>query len=240
MNRKKNSRIHTMVSLGAVLLALRLRLYIVAVDAKNLIAPGHFLSALIWIVAAAALALATISALGEEKREISKFSTPIAVLGDALFAFAIGLCAFSMEMPDTLPGKLCMAAGYLCVPAMLFAAFCRFRAKPVFFGCFGVVCIFFALHLVTCYQDWSSNPQLQDYLFAMLASGAVTLFSYQNTAAAVDRGNRAVWLASGLLAGCYGIAAIYHVENGWLYGAGAMWAVTTLLGEALQTAQEGN
>jgi len=239
MNRNKNGLIYGMVCLGAAILALRLGLYTVAMDGKNLITPGNPLSVLIWVAAAAGLVLAAVAALRTGKKAISPVSTPIAALGDGIFALAIGLTVFAMGTPFTVLEKLLAVVGYLCVPALLYAAFCRFQRKPVFFGCFAVVCVFFALLLVARYQDWSSNPQLQDYVFAMLACVAVTLFAYQNTAALVKLGSRRVWLASGMLAVCYGIAAIYRVENGWLCGAGAVWAVTTLLGEFTPAEKEG-
>lgn len=238
MNRGKNNIIYAMVCLGAVLLALRLRLYIVALDEKNLISSGHILSVLIWAAAAVGLVLAAAAARGAKQVRISTAATPVAMLGDTIFAIAIGLSVYAMGAPFTLLEKGFTAAGYLCVPGLLFAAFCRYKGKPVPAWCFGVVCIFFALYLMTCYRAWSSNPQLQDYVFAMLTCVAVMMFAYQNTAAAVEYGNRRVWLFSGLLAVCYGIAAIYRAENGWLCGAGAMWALTALLGETGRT-QEG-
>ena len=111
MNRGKNNIIYAMVCLGAVLLALRLRLYIVALDEKNLIASGHILSLLIWTAAAAGLILAAAAARGTKQLGISTVATPVAALGDALFAIAIGLSVYALGAPFTLLGKGFTAAG---------------------------------------------------------------------------------------------------------------------------------
>ena len=229
MKHKRNDLLHTMVSLGAVLLALRLRLYIVAVDEKNLLVSGHMLSWLIWAVTAAALILAVTAALRTKETDTLPVSSPVAALGDGLFAIAIAITVFAMGTPASVLEKVRMAAGYLCVPCLGYAAFCRAKGKPVFFGCFAVVCVFFALYLVSCYRLWSSNPQLQDYVFAMLTCAAVTIFAYQSAALAAGIGSKCLWLAAGMLTVAFGIAAVCQAENGLLYMAAAGWALTGLL-----------
>ena len=63
----------------------------------------------------------------------------------------------------------------------------------------------------------------------MLACVAVTLFAYQNTAYCVDGGNENLWRAAGMLAVCFGIAAVAQSQHSLLYGAAALWALTGLL-----------
>ena len=101
----------------------------------------------------------------------------------------------------------------------------RKALRSDFFGCSSVVCLFFALYLVCSYQLWSSNPQLQDYVLPMLAGVMATLYAYQNAALAVGIGSRRMWLATGMLAICFGIGA----AQGLLYPAIALWALTGLL-----------
>lgn len=230
MNQNKHHLIHLTVSLGAILLALRLRLYIVALDEKNLLVSGYWLSIVIWAVAAVCLAVALTKAFRTKEDKALAVGGPIAALGDGLFAIAICLSVLAMGEPASMLEKARMVLGYLCVPSLLYAAVCRGRGKPVFFGCFCVVCSFFALYLVSIYRVWSSTPQLQDYVFAMAACVGVTLFAYQNAALAVGIGSRRVWVASGLVSIGFGLAAVYGGEPMLLYIGAAGWAATSLLG----------
>lgn len=230
MNQNKERLIWNVVSLGGVLLALRLRLYIVAVDEKNLLVSGHWVSLLIWAVAALCLGLALVAAFRAKEEGTLTVGGPVAALGDGLFAGVLCLSMLAMGEPVSILEKARTVLGYLCVPSLLYAAVCRVKGKPVFFGCFCVVCVFFALYLVGIYRVWSSCPQLQDYVFAMLALVGVTSFAYQNAALAVGLGSHRVWLASGLMTIGFGIAAIQGGAPMLLYIGASGWAVTGLLG----------
>ena len=231
MTQKKTILPIAMALAGGMLMGLRFWLYRTALDEKNLLVHGHPISFVIWLVAAVCLGLAVVTALGQEKTEaVLKRSLPAAA-GDVLFALVIAVCVFSLGELVTLVDKLRLVAGVLCAPLLIYSAVCRIRRKPVFFGCYAVVCVFFALYLVASYQLWSSNPQLQDYVFAMLACVAVTLYAYQNAACCVDGGNGKLMWATGLMAVCFGIAAIANSDHGLLYGGAALWALTGLLPE---------
>lgn len=236
--KRNNNLLYTTAALGAVILVLRIWLYAVALDEKNLLVSGHWLS---WVIGAAAvvcLALALTAGMGARRSILLPGKGTVAALGDMLFALAAGFTVFTFGTPVSVVEKLRMAAGFLCALGLLVSAVCRWRGKPVFFGCYCAVCLFFAVYLVSCYRGWSSNPQLQDYLFAMLACVSVTLFGYQNAALAVNLGNPGVWKASGLLAVCFGMAAVYRSEAPLLYVAGAVWAVTSLISTRVKTKGE--
>lgn len=223
---KQNKKLfYWMPCMGALLLALRLWLYRVALDGKNLLLPGHPLSWAIWAVIAAAIALAVTAALKTGEDKALAAGSPLAALGEGVLALAIGVTVMGMGVPSDLLGRLCMAFGWLSVPCLGYTAFCHATGRKHFFGCSSVVCLFFALYLVCSYQLWSSNPQLQDYVLPMLAGVMATLFAYQNAALAVGIGSRRMWLATGMLAICFGIGA----AQGLLYPAIALWALTGLL-----------
>ena len=227
MKCKELKLLPVMAALGAVLLMLRIWLYAVAVDEKGLLISGHPLDLAVWAVAAVCLAVAVLAVLRHPQVSAPTVGT-VAALGDVAFAVTIAVTVLSMEQPMTLVEKLRMAMGWLCVPGLGYTAYCRFRSKPVFFGGFAVVCVFFALYLVSSYQLWSSDPQLQNYVFAMLACVTLTVFAYQNAAFAVDMGNEKIWLAAGLLAVCFGIGAVQCSGNGVLMLGISLWAFTGL------------
>jgi len=231
MNRNKKLLPIVMACLGLVLLGLRTALYAVALDEKNLLVSGHVLSWLIWAAAAACLVSASMAVLRTKDLGVVPVCAPVAALGDAIFAAAIGIAVISLGTPFSVVEKIRMVLGYLSVPCLCYSAFCRMKGKPVFFGCFAAVCVFFALYLVSFYRVWSSNPQLQDYVFTMLTCVTVTIFAYQNAAHAVGSGNVKVWLGSGLLAISFGIAAVWGGEHPALYLAGAVWVLTEFLSD---------
>lgn len=229
MNRKTKLLPIAAVVSGGVLMALRTWLYAAALDEKNLLLAGHPISYGIWLVAALCLGLSLTAALGTGKTGAVPAYTSLAGAGDLLLALVMGAFVCTMGESTTLVQKLCFALGVLSIPALGYTAVCRWKGKPVFFGCFAVVCVFFALYLVANYQTWSSNPQLQDYVFAMLACVSVTLFAYQNAAFCVDGGSETLWRFAGMLAVCFGIAAVAQSQQGLLYGGIALWTLTGLL-----------
>lgn len=235
---KQNKLVYTMAGLGAVLLALRLGLYSHALDEKNLLKAGHPLSLLIWTVTGAALVLTVLGTLREKKGIRPLQEGLAAALGNGIFALAIGFTVLSLGEPISLVEKGRALLGYLCAACLLYAAFCRVKGKPVFFGCFAAVCVFFVLHLLSSYRDWSGNPQLQDYVFSMLTCASAALFAYQSCAESVGIGNAVIRRISGLLTVCFGLAAVYPVTCPLLYGASAVWALGELIAPCYQGKRE--
>lgn len=230
MNQTMKNQISIAAALGGVLLALRLLLYVLTVDDKNLLLSGHWMSLLTWGVAALALAYVLMAAFRAKESESIFVSGTAAALGEGLFGGVLLLCTIALEQPVTLLEKLLMLLGYVSAAGLLFGAYCRAVKKPAFFGCYCAVCVFFALYLVNIYREWSANPQLMDYVFALLACVSLTLLAYQNAALAVGLGSRRGWLAAGLTAICFGLGAVCGAESVLLYIGGAVWALTNLLG----------
>ena len=89
------------------------------------------------------------------------------------------------------------------------------------------VCVFFLLHLIDNYRGWSSQPQLQKYLFDLLASLSLTFFSYCDAARKVSLGKPRTRIFSGLCAVYFCLAAIPGSPKFTvLYALCALWALT--------------
>ena len=110
-----------------------------------------------------------------------------------------------------------------------------FGRKP-FFLLHVIPCLFFMVHIINCYQLWSSNPQMQDYLFALLGIAALTLFSFYTAAAEAECGNRRLLIASGLAAVYLCLAELGWTSDSALYFGGAFWALTGMLSMAPSSA----
>ena len=222
----------TVLLAGLAALALRMALYAAAVDAKGLLLRWHPLE-----IALTALTLTVLALLvpGVRKQEIpdsSETHFPASLPG------AFGSAAAGAGILVTVLAGSASGGSYLDTAWQLFglaapvcfllAGLARALGKKPFFLLHVVICLFFVLHIVTRYQLWSGNPQLQDYVFFLLACVCMGLFSYQQAAFEVGLGNRRKLLLPGLAGGFFGIAALYGAYDLPLCVGGAVWMLTNL------------
>lgn len=216
---------------GGIGLLLRLQLYSAAVDEKNLLVPGHPLELLLLGLTAAVMAVIVLGAwpLYGSLRYSDNFpASRLAAAGSAVAAVS-AVVTVLLAQPQT--GKLFVlwkVLGLLCGPCLLAAAFCRLEGKRPHFLLHGVVSVFWLLHMICHYQEWSVNPQLQDYLYSLLASVALLMFSYYQTAFDAGSGKRRTLMAVGLAGGFFGIVSLSGDVCPLLYGGFAVWALTNL------------
>lgn len=218
--------------LAAAAYALRTALFAVAVDEKGLIAPNHPLEIALWAVVLAGFVL--IAAIvwkldGDAGYEENFGPSVMGAAGHFLLAFVI----LRMVLRNDFQGSDRMAGilrllGAVTVPALLWGGVCRFRGRKPFFLIHVCLCAFLLLHTVSRYQGWSGNPQLQDYVFDLLASVALILFSYHCAAFGAGMGKRRMQLSAGLLAVLLCGGALAAGEMPGLYGAGLIWAAANL------------
>ena len=217
--------------MGAAALVLRSGLYLLGTDEKGLLVPGHPLSILTWVVTAAAIVLTGISVWklnGSSEYEDNFGSSLPAAAG--MFVLAGGIAGSVISEWQTYPvlELLRNAAGLLAAVSLVPAGLNRRQGKRPFFGFHAVVCIYLTLHAVSHYQNWSSRPQMQNYLFPMMASVLLALFAYYQAAFDVSMGKRRPQLITGLLAAFFCIAAVAGWENVLLYLTGSVWTLTNL------------
>lgn len=123
------------------------------------------------------------------------------------------------------------AAGAVLAAAMVY--FAIQKKKPVF-GLSAGLCVCMILRLVASYQVWSRDPQIQDYIFALLACLCLTAFFYQQTALEAGLGSK-IWRLRFAFLGCYlCFAASVDTELNCFY----TYAAFGLLTEALAPAPE--
>lgn len=228
------SKLLPMASLAAGLAGccLRWALYAVAVDEKNLLPMLHPLELALWALTAAAAAVIVLRVwkLEGSNRYVDNFRPSVLGMAGA-FAMAAGILATVLTAEVSFEGPMSLlwrVAGYLSVPGLVLAGVCRLRGKRPLFLCHFVVCVFFALHMVSRYQMWSGNPQLQDYFYCLSSSLLLTLFAYYQAAFDVGAGRRRMQLAIGLLAGVCCMTALPYTQSRLLYLAGGVWTLTNL------------
>lgn len=220
-----------MIALGNAAAIVRVALYKLALDEKNLLTQGHALSVVVWLLFAAAVALVAVGVFAARRcwDEEDVHPSVTGAVGAWILAAAMGFSLCAQGIPVSMVEKLGSLTGLLCVPGLIYIGICRIRGKRPFFACHGLVCVYFCLYLVGMYGHWSANPQYQDYAFSMLACVAVGVFAYQQAALDVQMGNGKLQYAAGLLAGFLGLAALYSPDHPWLYLAGGIWAMTNLM-----------
>ncbi len=210
--------------------ALRTGLYAVAVDVKGLLIPSHPLELALWAVTAigAAAILAPLRKLGGPGDYSSNFGPSAAAgIGHILLGCCILATVLTRELPGTL-GMVWKALGFLAAPALVWGGICRRQGKKPFFLIHGAACIFLLLQMVGQYPVWSGNPQLQDYVFELLAAVAMTLFLYHCAAFEAGTGSRRMHLAAGLLTVLLSGPALSGTGFSALYLGSAIFTATNL------------
>lgn len=209
---------------------LRKALYAMAVDEKGLLTSGHPLELLLWavILAGTMLIVLTVRKLDGSNVYEENFR-PSLPAGHFLLAAVI----FMMVLRNDFQGSDQLARiqrilGAVIVPGLLWGGICRFRGRKPFFLIHAALCLFLLLYTVSRYQGWSGNPQLQDYIFELLAAVALILFSYHCAAFEAGMGKRRAQLTAGLLAVLLCGAAAPGMEAPGLYAAGLLWAAANL------------
>lgn len=219
-------------SLSMLALSLYKRLYTTALDEKGLLIARHPLSAALWAVVFAGALLIVLAVWkldGSNLYEDNFTASAPALLGHAFMGVTVLM--MGLLYPFSLGGAIGLlwkGLGILCGGGMIWSGFRRKQGKMPFFGIHAALCLFLLLYLVSRYQGWSGNPQLQDYVFELLALAALVLFSYQCAAFEAGMGSRRMQLMTGLFVLLLWGPANFRGHVPGLYFSGALWAITGL------------
>ena len=208
----------------------RWTLYRTAVDATGLLTAGTPLE---WgSYALSVLAIGLFAAAAGKLREPEASSSSIlAGLGQLIGGLGLGWTAvrYSGEMPGLL-GILWKILGIAAAICLLWSALQTFQKKTPHFLALLAPCLFWLVHLIDNYRGWSGQPQLQSYLFALLATMAMALFTYYTAAEAAQMGKPRLRVFAGLSAGYLCLAAMLPgpEKTQILLMSSALWAVSDL------------
>ena len=208
----------------------RWTLYRTAVDATGLLTAGTPLE---WgSYALSVLAIGLFAAAAGKLRETEVSSEPIlAGLGQLIGGLGLGWTAvrYSGEMPGLLgiSWKILGIAAAIC---LLWSALQTFQKKTPHFLALLMPCLFWLVHLIDNYRGWSGQPQLQSYLFALLSTMAMALFTYYTAAEAAQMGKPRLRVFAGLSAGYLCLAAMLPgpEKAQILLMSSALWALCSL------------
>ena len=147
--------------------------------------------------------------------------SPIAAGGTAIAGAGMLISVFSLPASGIL-GLLTPIFGALAGGALLVTAYCRFQGLRPHCLLHGVVIVFFIVRTMACCQAWGAEPQLQLYLFPLLASLFLLIAGYSRAELDVMPKNsrRYALLSQGALMCCLSSAA--H-SQGLFYSSAALW-----------------
>lgn len=208
---------------GLVCAGLRWLLFRNHTDALGLLETGTLVETGIFLLTGLCLVLFALAArrgwAGENK---------LAAPGQMLGGLGIFLTALTHSGQMAGPvGTLWKILGLVAGICLIVQGVCVARKRPASFLLPLAVCVFFLLHLIDNYRGWSSQPQLQKYLFDLLASLSLTFFSYCDAARKVSLGKPKTWIFSGFCAVYFCLAAIPGSPKFTvLYALCALWALT--------------
>lgn len=209
--------------LGAAGFCLRLAQGAVAVDSRGLLTRGHPLTVLLWLlVPLTALPVFLLTWKGTPEK-----TAPSPVVTAGYLAGALG-CIACIPNGDG-QGAAWMAWGCLAALAGLCLAYrarCSRLGKPGGTVSALMVCLFFLFHLVVNYRGWSADPQVMNYLFDLLATICLMVFSYCDAAGTAGLGRPRVRLAAGAMAVTMCLTALANSQWPWLYLGGGLLAAS--------------
>ena len=230
MIRKSGGRTLPVIMLvfGIAALGLRWGLYATALDAKGLLIRQHPLALAVTVLTLGVLIRIALAVRKQEDTGHAPAGLPAAI---GNLAAGAGILATVLMGTPVMGGYL--ASGWrilgLAAPVcLLLAAVALALGKKPFFLLYVVVCLFFVVHIVTRYQIWSGNPQLQDYVFSLLGAMALTLFSFYEAAEAAGCGSFRMKQGMGLAAVYLCTAELARSSCPVLYLGGILWVLTGL------------
>lgn len=208
---------------GLVCAGLRWLLFRNHTDALGLLETGTLVETGVFLLTGLCLVLFALAArrgwAGENK---------LAAPGQMLGGLGIFLTALTHSGQMAGPvGTLWKILGLVAGICLIVQGVCTLKKRKVPFLLPLAVCVFFLLHLIDNYRGWSSQPQLQKYLFDLLGILSLTFFSYCDAARKVSLGKPKTRIFSGLCAVYFCLAAIPGTpEFIVLYALCALWALT--------------
>lgn len=220
------------LSAGGAGLMIRALLYALATDEKGLLVRNHPLSVLLTALSIGVLAgifLLTRPIQGPEAYGDCFHPSIPGGIGCLAAAGGILLSTLAeLSAPADSVSLVLRALGFLATGCMLAAALGRMMGARSSFLLYAAVSLYFCLQMVSQYRVWSNVPQIQDYVFQLLACTALMVTAYHHAAFGVDMGrHRSLWFFS-LITAYLCMLSLAGPDNQLFYLGTGIWAFTNV------------
>ena len=195
MNKAIKPAILPYITLGAGAAGAALRFWLLApANGAHLLPAGHPARTLPVILSLLLLAVLFIGTRPLVQAHKYGFNFPASLpgaIGIAAAAIAIGItCAGELAASADSFSRLAAICGLLAAPCLLFVAYCRSKGYHPSLVFHVAVCVFLMIRLVSLYRTWSADPQLEDFMYQLLAVVFCLLSCYHRAAFDANFGSR--------------------------------------------------
>lgn len=219
------------VATGLMTLLLRLGLYTME-NESGLLPHNHpfYIATLILAVSTAAVVLIFAVRLKGPNGYAENFPhTRWAASGSLAAGLLLGTMALSIwqnaeNQLDQIWAILAFSAAFCLLITFVLLLLGK---KPHFLPYF-VVCLYFILHMVCQYREWSGNPQVEDYIFSLFGCIFLALFAYYRAAFCLGLGRRRTMLFCGMMVLFFSLPMTVSGGDRLLFLAGFVWVSTNL------------
>ncbi len=219
------------VGTGGIALILRLALYTMK-NESGLLPHNHplYIATLILAVATALIVGFFVFRLDGSSEYSVNFPDRRACGFGALFAglWLIRTAFTVWESSVIRLDDIWTALAFGAVVCFITVSILSLKGKQPHFALFFFICLYFAIHMVCRYREWSGNPQVEDYIFSVFGCIFLSLFSYHRAAFTLGSGRRRMLLFSGMMAMFFCLPMIIHGNDREFFLAGFIWAGTNL------------
>lgn len=229
---KTNKLLRHTLAAGALGFALRLVLYRVGFDDKNILSAAHPLHLVCLTLTAGMAVYLALALRGLKGSGDPAANFPASPLRSLLMLLAAAFTAFhaltvAREGAATM-NLIRTALSFTAAIGMGLCALTPQRFSGLSTACRGIVCVFFAAEMLCRYQSWSGNPQLSDYTFQVFACALLALLSYQRLAFDTGLGKRRSLLWCCLMGLFLCLVCAAGPETRIFYLGGGGWAASCL------------
>ena len=171
---------------GVAAMLLRFWLLSAGIDDRGLLVTNH-LGCILSCILCIGLPVAFFVLLRKAEMSVGFTSTPLSAAGYFAMTIGLGVAAWKLISSTTLVLHLAAGifgiVGAICALVAGIYAIRGFKTHPLFF-CPGA--LFFAFFLFCRYQQWSGEPEMQRYVFQLLAAAFSMISLYQRSALCVN------------------------------------------------------
>jgi len=221
------------LALGGLGSVLKKGLYALGLDSRGLLTPWHPMGIGLALVSAAALALIVTQVYRcqpEKVRPVNQMAALLSAVG--CFFNAAGILLTVTLFPPLTTGYTAFAwrpLGFAAGISLLMLGYSRLSGRKPLFFLHLLVSLFYVFHILDHYRAWSSDPQILDFLFALLSAVALALFAFYCAAGDVELGRNRMRLGMGLASLYFGVVELADTDFFLLYLSSIVWVYTALL-----------